>query len=204
MRRACVIAASLFAGGSALAAELIIQPGSEGKDAMVSAAFPTRNYGDYDLLMVNNGSPVRGLVEFEGLSAVPKGATVISAVLTLYNRNNTPNDTFRIYRVTQSWAEMAVTWNGQPAYYPTSYAAKFVEGTGYFRFDIKTLVQEWVDGTYPNYGFIVVRDNEAGSRWPYFISSDYTTEARRPQLTVNYTMASLEPASFGRIKTAFR
>lgn len=204
MKRTGVVCAVILVVGSVLGAELILQPGSEGKDAMICAAFPTRNYGDYHLLMVNNGSPVRGLVEFEGLSVVPNGATVISAVLTLYNRNNKPDDTFGIYRVTQSWQEMVVTWNNQPPYHPTPYATKFVEGIGYFRFDVKTLIQEWISKTYPNYGFIIIRSNEGGSRWPYFISSDYTTEIQRPKLTLNYTMAGVEPESIGRVKAVFK
>jgi len=67
-------AAVLSVAASALAAELVLQPGAEGKDAMVNILEPTVNFGNYSYLMVNFGpaTEVRGLVEFEGLSAISR------------------------------------------------------------------------------------------------------------------------------------
>jgi hypothetical protein len=191
--------------GAAFAAELVLQPGSEGKDSQIVSTQPSYNWGTRIYLMDNwaGGAAVRSPVEFEGLSAIPKGSTINSAELQLYHRANTPSDYFGIYRITASWQEMTVTWSNQPAHYATAYAKVMVTGPNYYKWDIKTLVAEWVAGTYTNYGFYLKRDNEAGSSWPYFISSDHTTTDWRPKLTVDYTPSAVAPTSVGKVKALF-
>jgi hypothetical protein len=201
-----VAVAMLLAVGSAFAAQLVLQPGSEGKDSMLNRYSGTTNYGTSSQLMVNYGSSraVRGIVEFEGLSAISKGSTVNSAVIELYSRANSPNDYFGIYRVNAAWQEMTVTWSNQPEHYATAYAKVLVPTTGTYKWDVKTLVAEWVAGTYVNYGFILKRDNEEASSWPYFCSSDHATADWRPKITVDYTPSAVAPASVGRVKALFR
>ena len=201
-----VFLAVLLAAGTVFAADLVLQPGSEGKDSMLNRASPTTNYGTSNQLMVNYGSAraVRGIVEFEGLSAIPKTSTINSAVIDLYSRANSPNDYFGIYRVTAAWEEMAVTWDNQPAYNATAYAKLLVPTTGHYNFDVKTLVAEWVAGTYSNYGFILKRDDEEAASWPYFCSSDHATEDWRPKITVDYTLSAIAPASIGKVKALFK
>ncbi len=97
-----------------------------------------------------------------------------------------------------------VTWSNQPAHFTTAYAKVNVPGPGTYKWDVKKLVDEWVQGTYPNYGFILKRDNEAGSSWPYFCSSDYATAAYRPKITVDYDPVGIAPTSFGKVKAVFR
>jgi hypothetical protein len=197
--------AILVTAATVFAAELVLQPGAEGKDSMLDRTRPTQNWGTYNQLMVNfgAGSAVRGIVEFEGLSAIPKGSTVNSAAIELYSRANSPRDYFGIYRVTAAWQEMTVTWGNQPAHFATAYAKLLVTTTGVFKFDVKTLVAEWVAGTYPNYGFILKRDNEELPSWPYFCSSDHATQAWRPKITVDYTPSGIAPTSMGKVKALF-
>jgi len=157
--------------------------------------------------MVNYGTgrTVRGLVEFTGLSAIPKNSTVNTAKLELWvNYSNRPNDNFGIYRITASWSETSVNWSTQPAHHATAYDKKLVNTGGWFTYDIKTLVQQWVNETYPNYGFILKRDNESGSSWPYFVSSDYATAGNRPKLTVDYTLTGIAGTSIGKVKALYR
>ena len=200
-----VFLAVLLAAGTVFATDLVLQPGSEGKDSMLNINSPTGNYGTYTQLMVNYGAvAVRGIVDFEGLSAIPKTSTINSATVELYSRANSPNDYFGIYRVTAAWEEMAVTWTNQPAHFATAYAKLLVPTTGHYNFDVKTLVAEWVAGTYSNYGFILKRDNESGSSWPYFCSSDHATADWRPKITVDYTLVGIAPTSMGKVKALFR
>ncbi len=205
MKGLAIFLALVLTAGTVLAVQLVLQPGSEGKDAMLNRASGTTNYGTYAQLMVNYGSAraVRGIVDFEGLSAIPKGSTVNSAVIELYSWANSPNDYFGIYRVTAAWEEMVVTWDNQPAHYATAYAKVLVPSSGTYQWDVKTLVAEWVAGTYPNYGFILKRDNEEGGSWPYFCSSDHATYAH-PKITVDYTLSAIAPTSFGKVKALYR
>ena len=206
MKALAIFLTLVLAAGTAFGASLVLQPGSEGKDSMVYLQGPTRNYGTYSQLMVNYGTgrTVRGIVEFEGLKVITKGSTVNSAVIELYSRANSPRDYFGIYRVTASWQEMVITWSNQPAHYATAYAKVQVPSSGLYKWDVKKLVDEWVQGTYPNYGFILKRDNEGGGSWPYFCSSDHATSTWRPKITVDYTPTAIAPASVGKVKALFK
>jgi len=203
MKGLAIFLALVLATGTAFGAQLILQPGAEGKDSHIREQGPTSNYGSYSYLTVN-WSPTqagRGLVTFEGLSAIAKGSTINSANLELYNYANNPNDTFSIYRITGTWEEMTVTWSNQPAYFATAYASVLVTGTGTWSFDIKTLVNEWVQATYANNGFMIIKRTESGT-YPYFCSSDNTTYAH-PKLTVDYTPTAIAPTSFGKVKALY-
>jgi len=79
-----------------------------------------------------------------------------------------------------------------------------VYGIGYYKWDIKKLVQEWVDGTYANYGFMLKRPSGQRTTWPYLCSSDQTTTDWRPKLTVDYDPSAIAPASVGRVKAIFK
>jgi hypothetical protein len=79
-----------------------------------------------------------------------------------------------------------------------------VYGIGYYKWDIKKLVQEWVDGTYANYGFMLKRPSGQRTTWPYLCSSDHTTTDWRPKLTVDYDPSAIAPASVGRVKAIFK
>ena len=205
MKGLAIFIAVQLAAGTALAAQLVLQPGSEGKDSMLSRYHGTTNFGTNTQLMRNYGSgmAVRGIVEFEGLKAIAKGSTINSAVIELYSRANSPRDNFGIYRVTASWQEMVVTWNNQPAHYATAYAKVYVPTTGSYKWDVKKLVDEWVQGTYPNYGFILKRDNEELASWPYFCSSDHATASWHPKITVDYNPVGIAPTSFGKVKALY-
>jgi hypothetical protein len=197
----------VLTAATALAVELVLQPGSEGKDSMLYLNSPGTNYGNSTRLMVNYGTgrTVRGIVEFTGLSAIPANSTINSAKLELWKLyTNNPNDNFGIYRITATWAEMTVNWTNQPAHNSTAYAKTMINNGKWYAWDIKTLVQDWVNATYTNYGFILKRDNEAGGAWPYFVSSDYPTGTNRPKLTVDYTITAIAPASVGKVKALFK
>ena len=206
MRGLAIFIAVLLTAGSAFAATLVLQPGSEGKDSQLTSHAPTRNRGTRIFLTDNWGAvATRGIVEFEGLSGIPKGSRVDSAELQLYNSSgNNPNDLWGIYRCTAAWQEMVVTWSNQPGHFATPYAKTIVNGRGYYKWDIKTLVQEWVAGTNPNYGFKIVREDEPGlGNYPYLDSSDHTTTDWRPKLTVDYSPVGIAPTSFGKVKALF-
>jgi hypothetical protein len=190
--------------GSAFSATLVLQPGSEGKDAHIRSGSATYNGGSTTSLTINWGPTQenRGIVEFD-LSPC-NGATINSAYIDLYNRANTTNDTFGLYRVLASWAEMAVTWGNQPGHFATAYSKMYITGTGHYNFDVKTMVQEWASGTYTNYGFILKKDNELKSPYPYFSSSDHSTADYRPKITVDYTPSAIAPTSMGKVKALFR
>lgn len=209
MRGLAIFIAVLLAAGTAFAATLVLQPGpTDGKDSMISATNPNNNFGNNQFLMVSYGPAyeVRGLVEFD--LGVLSGATINAAKLDLWiGPGNSTNYNFGVYRITASWQETSVTWNNQPAHNATAYDVKMISGSpgGPDTWDVKKLVQEWANKTYPNYGLMVKRvDMKNPTPWPYFCSSDYATASYRPMLTVDYSAAGIAPTSIGKVKAIFK
>lgn len=208
MKGLVIFLALVLTVATAFAAELVLQPGSEGKDSQVNIRLPDNNFGSNAYLMQNYGPSyeARALIEFD-LSSI-SGATINSAKLDLWiGLPNPTNYDFGVYRVTASWEEMTVTWNKQPTHYATSYNTIRISGAvgGPYTWDVKKLVQEWVSKTYPNYGLMVKRvDMNNPTNWPYFCSSDHTTTSYRPKLTVDYTPSAITPTSFGKVKAVFK
>ena len=209
MRGLAIFIAVLLTAGTAFAATLVLQPGpADGKDSMISATNPTINYGTKKNLMVNYGPAyeVRALIEFD--LGVLSGATINSAKLDLWI--DLPNSTkynFGVYRITASWGEMTVTWNNQPAHNATAYDVKMISGSpgGPYTWDVRKLVQEWANKTYPNYGLMVKRvDMKNPTPWPYFCSSDHSNTSYRPMLTVDYSGVGIAPTSIGKVKAIFK
>lgn len=58
-------------------------------------------------------------------------------------------------------------------------------GSGYIDWDVKPLVQEWVDGTYTNKGLLI--RGTYGSGEYFFYSREYGVESMRPKLVVSTT-----------------
>jgi hypothetical protein len=168
------------------------------------------NYGNYAWLMVNYGATVevRGLIEFEGVSSIPSGATVTDANFDLWISNPNPtNYQFGIYRIIESWSEGTVNGTNEPDHYATAYDIQYITGQvgGPYTFDATTLVQQWVNGTYVNYGMKIKRvDMQNPTNWPYFCSGDNSTTSYHPRLWVKYTATSVNPASFGKVKALYQ
>lgn len=209
MKGLAIFIAVLLAAGPAFGATLVLQPGAEGKDAMVNILEPSVNYGNYRYLMVNFGpaTEVRGLVEFEGLAAI-SGATINSGYLDLWiDTSNATDYDFGVYRITEAWGEATVTWQNQPAHVATPYDKIRVSGApgGPYTWNVKDLVQEWASETYANYGFMVKRVNmQYPSNWPYFCSGDNANSGYHPRLRVDYVPPAVSPTSMGKVKTLFR
>lgn len=138
----------------------------------------------------------RAVIHFPVTTYIPPGSIINSAILYLDCYADASNGTGRmkIYKTTSSWGELTVTWNTQPSYDSTVLTYTDIANgyTGVVTFsDFTALVQGWLDGTISNYGFFTritetTTDNENDKHFK-FRSRDYTTQANRPRLVVDYT-----------------
>lgn len=192
---------TVFDGSEILAEQTIqpttitIQPGTDGKDAFVQnstfpgSQIPSTNYNT-NLLEANSGSYVKeALIQFP-LSLIQSGSTILSADLYLHGHCTSnfviPTVTVNIKKILGSWNESSVTWNSKPAYDSVIVSTIEFPETGidsWQKFDVKNLMQSWMNGT-PNYGLaLLLGDNESGCT---FKSSEYSTSSLRPKLIVSY------------------
>jgi hypothetical protein len=197
----------VFVSGISHSEILVLQPGSEGKDAGVCNLFGWNgtNFGSSETFaaigLISNAA---AFVEFD-LSSLPAGVTLISATITLFARYEDGQIYFR--PVISAWDEMSITWDNQPATllpeisYPISRGAP--DGPCYWGcawdFDITSIVQYWLDNS--NFGIRIMADTPGLGWW--MASSDNLTYSA-PKLTVEYSTLGVEETSWGAIKGYYR
>ena len=142
-------------------------------DAFIKPETPNGNHGTYDYMHVRNdyggssGWASDILIRFD-LSSVPSDANIISAVLTLYYYqyydNNPAGRDLNLYRATSDWDEDTVTWNTQPSYaaQPTTYSPVPSSTGVWMEWDVTNDVEDFVSGSYVNYGWKVTDENYWG------------------------------------------
>ena len=129
----------------------------------------------------------RGLIQFD-LSAY-SGMIVGGSTLELYQDNNTADGkVFDLFRNTSPWDESTVTFNTAPAFDLTPVSTLAIGSNGapgvYRAFDVTTIVQQWLDGTYPNYGLTLIEENEVPANWIYLVSKEGPID-QAPQLILD-------------------
>jgi hypothetical protein len=187
-----------------------IQPNATaGKDTWLEALNPNNNNGVDTWLYVGKQSGSgdrrqRILLEFN-LSNIPSNAVVTSAILELTALSGS-GLTLNVHRATTSWTEGSglnsisgdgATWNnatGSAAwttaggdFNSTVFASNSTNAAGTLTFDVTTLVQGWVNGTWTNKGFLLKHNDETSNGREQFNSSDVASG--KPKLTINYTTA---------------
>lgn len=172
-------------------------------DTEVAGAAPSTPAGSLTTLRADlldpasGGAEVQALIQFGDLfgalpGQIPAGATITSAVLSLYttNSSNGPIGNIAIYQMTTAWDESS-TWNslsgGVQIGSDTVAVADddhTVESINVFAtFDVLSSVLAWYGGA-TNDGWVITNDSTDGVQ---FRSSEWTTNAERPYLTIDFT-----------------
>ncbi|MBW2984965.1 DNRLRE domain-containing protein, partial [Candidatus Woesearchaeota archaeon] len=187
------------------------QPGSEGKDTYLKSSVPNQNFGVEDVFQVKGDQNQRGLVEFN-LSDIPSQAIIENATLELYvTGKGTGSPVINLYRINNSWTEGTgigettddgATWNSRNGSLNWDaaggdYDEKIWANTTlydkdmWYSWNIAELVQNWVNGSYPNYGLMLKDVTLATVVWS-FASSDNINSTIRPKINITY-IASIPP-----------
>ena len=105
--------------------------------------------------------------------------------------------TMRAYRVTGSWSSSTITWANKPNYTTTHQSTQSMpvsSGSSWYRMDVTSMVNAWVDGNYTNYGFVLVDSVEDDpDHWTTLYSSD-ADSSHKPALYITYS-GTTEPPS---------
>jgi hypothetical protein len=147
----------------------------------------------------NNDADLRGLLLFD-LSDIPAHAEITSARLYLYEQDEKMEQVTYVYRVTSAWTESGATWNSpwvlpggdfasSPAY------ATFVPGQRdcSISLNLTGLVQDWVDGTYPNYGVLLYSTGDSHVI-NYSSKEESGHSEQTPRLDVSYSIGTFARA----------
>ncbi len=188
---------------------LVLQPGSEGKDAWVDANNPRDNFGKSNWMKIS-GTPTEKyfLGQFD-LSSLPPESKIVSASLEMYMdsvANATSSSSFSVFRMTQDWVEGtgdwwdagdgvnwdtsdgSTSWNWSDNHYSLKpFATTTINPSfdGWHNWDISGLVSLWHSKKISNFGFLIKADasiEDAG-----FYSSDFNNTSKNPKLTITYT-----------------
>lgn len=146
-----------------------------------------------DTLYVSTNYDERSFLKFN-LSSIPPDAVIINATLKLYRYQGNGNDTFCIERVLGDWNETSITYNTMPSTSP--YACYDIpSGEGIWDiFDITSLVQGWVNGSWPNYG-LMLKDPSSDSIHHRYYSKDYSNSSYWPVLEIWYEASTTTTTS---------
>lgn len=122
----------------------------------------------------------------QALKFVPDGAALESADFHIFVSRPNSQDIF-VHRITSDWDEMTVTHNSFGGAFDTAPAGSFnADGTGYKTVDVTSLVADWSDGTFENFGLLLDQDGFNTPR-AIFYSKDYSGN-HPPLLTVCYSI----------------
>ena len=165
-------------------------------DAEIDQAQPDANMGDAIDLTAGYGQGAnepyanRILLQFE-LDFIPPGTEVVDAFLEMrmFVADGANPATVSVYRIDDMWDEMGVTWNSRPVTHTHAVAQEPIDASvpSIRGWNLKALVQQWVEGSIPNFG-IEIRGSEGGSSWSRsFDARHHTVFCPRLVLTLNAT-----------------
>lgn len=195
---------------------LTIQPSDA--DAFILDNFPSVNTGSAAQVqagVVSSGKIRRSVFRFD-FSALPADITIISATLSLYHAADSDapqeGETYWIYRLTQTgWVESQVTWDDYATSTPwTSAGGDFTTTDGssaamaaignWTDWDVKTLVEYFIDNDSSIANFLLVDDTEVVPDGLVTIhSNNYVADTSlRPKLVIEYIDGILNTSSLNQ------
>jgi hypothetical protein len=174
-------------------------------DTCIIEGGPNDNFGSSTNMLIGYDPDPSWLAEralvIWDVDSLPQDATINSAYTELYLLGyfGTSACQIRTHRVTSDWLWNEATWNQRYSGvswstpggdYDLTPAATASVGTtvGWTNMgDITSLVQDWIDGTYDNYGVLYKKDTESGTRHERaFAQYSYSDGSYAPDLYVDY------------------
>ena len=161
-------------------------------DTWIEQVAPLSTHGfDAELISKNTpGDHMRPMVMFD-LSSIPFGSTVVKAELEFFVTSpDLSGLPINIHRNQTPWSEATATWfnNWAPFDSITVHGSLDPSVLGWTSADIAALVQDWVDGVYPNFGLVLL--STSANVEARIASRESTMQTIRPTLTVTLAAPS--------------
>jgi hypothetical protein len=192
---------------------LTLQPGpGVARDTDLASSLPNANSEGQHVVGAGESnlavSTERALLKFD-LSALPAGAQIVSAVLSLYLQSNQADlaRIFRVFRQKRAWVSDQATWNNWATLQPWQTAGGFgandceqtdigslsvpaadAPGTAHAFTLTAAKVQEWLSGAFANNGLLLKADTETDDLHFWWSGDTVAVPALRPKLVITYTL----------------
>ena len=173
-------------------------------DTYIHSTSKTNNYGSSDIRAgegASNTNVLRTLFKFD-LSGIPVGSKVLWAEIKLYNYNSSTTSAhmLSVYQLLADWNETEATWinrkTGVPWADPGAKGTETIntwcggltfgtsEAGHWIQMHLMTrYIQDWVDGTLPNYGYLMKSGLEINDLQIFYSRE---TAGYEPYLVVGY------------------
>ena len=161
---------------------------SSSTDTYVSRANPDTNYNTSTVLKLglDGSTTCRVYVNFT-LPNLSPSTKVIDAYLVQTSTAYTTAETMTLtaHKITGDWLGSTVTYNNQPTFDSNPIDTIYLGGRlGRFAFNVKSLVQDWIDNPGSNKGIVIkVKDELVATNQLYNLSAS----TYKPALIVSYT-----------------
>ncbi len=150
----------------------------------------------------SGGIPLNNRGHFKfNLNAIPNGATIISAKLSLYSMpaaeltngdrvspNSGSNNAMYIRRITSAWDGNSITWQTQPSVSVTDQVSinhTSQSSLDLIDIDVTSQVSAMISEN-KRFGFMMILQNETPYNIRQFCSLGYATATKRPKLVVTF------------------
>ncbi|MCK5321105.1 DNRLRE domain-containing protein [Candidatus Pacearchaeota archaeon] len=176
--------------------------GTNGTDTFIREDFPNANSATATELSIGKtagDNELRALLQFN-ISSIPQTDTVLNATIQVYLETATgfSNITVKAYRLTSEWIEAEASWNNRTNSFSWSSiggdydsteldSQVFLNSSGnYYNFTITETARNWVNGSYNNYGIILIASNASAGNFSKISSSDSATLSQRPEIIIEH------------------
>jgi len=157
------------------------------RDTRMNSTNASTNYGTENTIAIQGGSTIDRALQLFDLGLIPNNAVINSAVLKLYKESGVASSV-NLHKVITDWVDTSATWAIAPSFNSTAVATlSFTATNGFHQFDLKTLVQDWINGD-KNCGMLFKLPNEATSVNIQLSSANNPTVANRPVLEVDFSI----------------
>jgi hypothetical protein len=107
-------------------------------------------------------------IQFDRTRMTASQATTVTSAMFCVRAEEEHDATIYVHRITADWDEYTVSWDSfGGAYDPTPVTSELIDDIGYHCFDVTSLVQDWYDGTYPDYGLLLDEQGTPEGRTRY-------------------------------------